>query len=130
MDALMEHFSLLIQNKSLEVWNRSMSPGGDREQMVAQKIAEADLVLPIVSAHFFNSEEMMVSRVPLIEKILQDTSRTTKIYPIIARSCLIEESIFKNLPLLPANARPIQNWNPVEDAYAHIVQEIKQRLSL
>lgn len=124
---LSQHLHNLEQQGQLEIWHKGMAAFGVVDQELEEKIAKADIVVPIVSADFFAAEAMHNKELPLMLKAHR--SRNIQVLPVLSRPCLYEDSVLSNFSILPLNKQALSNWEQEDEAYQAVVQQIKQLIS-
>lgn len=124
--ALCDHLAGWVQRGAVQIWHQDMSFVGDLEQHTAQRIAEADAVLPILSAGFLSDERLMLHWLPLALRHHQE--RGLRIIPILHRACDTEDSELTRFAMLPTGGRPLRNWPDEDEAFKNIVEHLKTLL--
>jgi hypothetical protein len=107
-----------------DVWHRGLLlPGHDKSQ-VTEKIGEADLVLAILSADFFASENIVQAELPAL--MAAHFEKNTFIAPVLHRDCDVENSPLRRFALLPPEGKAISRWDNEDEALRRVVDEIKR----
>lgn len=126
VQALGTHLSSWINRGILELWHQDMPLGVDIDKETTLKIAEADAVLPVLSADFWADDNLVSNLLPQI--LLHHRTRSMRIFPILFRACDYEDSPLSAFPILPTGARPFRNWPDEDEAYKNIVDNLKSML--
>ena len=102
-------------------------PGEKWEDRITENLSQADIVLALVSADFLASAYIQTTE--LKEAFKRHKKGETEIIPVIVRSCNwdIDPSL-RELQALPKDGKPVNNWDPVDDAYYDIVQSINAKI--
>ena len=120
---LSQHLHNLEKQGQLEIWHKGLASFGIFDQELEKKIAEADIVVPILSADFFAAEAIHNKELPLM--LEAHRSRNIRVLPVLSRPCLYEDSALSNFSILPLNKQALSNWGQEDEAYQAIVQQIK-----
>lgn len=123
---LVDHLSVLKQKGNLDIWHLGLTDYGEVDAQLTQRMAQVDLILPILSADFFASDLISQRELLLIRENLKRTG--TKLMSVLNRACNFEDSELSQYPVLPAKDKPIQSWSNPDEAYKLIVEQIKQAL--
>ncbi len=86
-------------------------------------LAEADIVLPIVSIDFLNSAGS--SGADMDDAIERNRQRINRVIPIIARPCLWDATHFAGLAALPPHARAISSSPSEEETLVDVVRGVR-----
>lgn len=115
-DKLEEHLEVLQRKGYISIFKR-VTAGENISQVLEQNLREADIILPLVSIDFLNS--------PVSQSIDFDgfTKHQKKIIPILIRDCLVEETPFQDLRILPSK-NPVDRWSNEDEAFTYIVREL------
>jgi len=110
------------QGRIVEWYDRKIEPGLRWESAISDNLQSADLVLLLVSADFLASDYCFGVEVELA--LERNSSGSARVIPILLKPCLWEESRFRELQILPRDARPVTSWPSPEDAFLTIANEI------
>lgn len=119
-----KQLQVLVDNGLIIVWHQGkLAAGSNRYAVTETELGKAQIILPIVSADFFNSDNC--------RGLLKDAYKQGKqIVPIIASSCLWDmNDILANKSPIPkkpndTEATPISDWKEPTMAYAAIARAI------
>ena len=126
VQALTDHLNPWIKRGALELWHMDMPFAGDTDQETRSRIAEADAVLPILSADFWTDDDISSAWLP--EALHHQRQRGLRIIPILHRACDVEGSELAAFQVLPDLARPVRTWSDEDEALKTIVVQLKKLL--
>lgn len=89
----------------------------------AAGLADADIVLPIVSIDFLNSAGSSGADMDLA--LRRHRQRANRVVPVIARPCLWDATHFAGLAALPPHARAIASSPSEEETLVDVVRGIR-----
>jgi Tetratricopeptide repeat len=119
------HLSLLKREGQVSTWSeRDMVPGTPLQE-IERSLFSADLVVPLVSAHFI---DQFHERISLIWSWYQDGQ--VRIVPIIAGPCGYHHTFFGGLTTLPTGGKPLTEWRNRQAAYANVEQGVRRVVEL
>jgi hypothetical protein len=95
-------------------------------ETLSEKIAEADIILLLISADFIASKEETDDLLRKIEVAQQ--KKDIRLIPVLVRPCLWEYGILKGLNPLPQNKIPLSQWEDIDAAYLDIIMEMLKTL--
>ena len=116
----------LLQNQGLiEPWHDSdIKPGDEWDKEIKAHLRAANIILPIISFDFFNSD--YIHRVEIVEAFERYDRGEVIIIPIIGDSChWWDFPRMKDLQALPAEAKAIDDWTDRKKAMASIYEGVK-----
>jgi hypothetical protein len=123
---LRTHLAVLRSLGLLEVNKDRPLPGDDAAENIADQFSRADIILPLLSAHFFNSDACMAQMARAVER-----RRTGAcVIPVVLRDCLLRSHLLKGLDCLPHNpaligeAKPITSWNDRNAAFLSVAKDL------
>ena len=124
---VMQHQYRKREGYHIQIWHSgAVLPGQDWQQKIEQHLAQAHIILLLVSVKFLNSE---LCRSIQIQPALERHHRNeASVIPVILRSCDWKHEIFGHLQPLPAHGRPVIKWKPREDAYLDIITGIRRAI--
>ncbi|HEX3643315.1 MAG TPA: toll/interleukin-1 receptor domain-containing protein, partial [Ktedonobacteraceae bacterium] len=116
----------LQQTGFLSVWSeRSLLPGEERWTAWAAHLDQAEVVVLLLSADFFASEECRT----LMSRALQRRQEgAAQIIPLLVRPVLWRESPLGTLACLPANEVPVLSWENQDEGWLACVLGLQQFL--
>jgi hypothetical protein len=119
---LEKHLTLLKREGLITAAHRGQVPAGaELGEEIQRQIAEADIVLLLVSIDFlaFNLQEME-------QALERRRAGSSRVIPILIRPCEWQAAPFANLQPLPRDMRPVSEWPSQDQAWTEIAQEIRQ----
>lgn len=123
---LTDHLHTWIKRGALELWHMDQPFAGDLDAEILRRIAEADAVLPVLSADFFADEKTASSWMP--EALRQHRHRGLRIIPVLHRACDVEGSELAAFPLLPADGLPVRSRSDEDETLKNITDHVKKLL--
>jgi hypothetical protein len=121
--AVAAHFGVIAKHHAVTVWTDNRLAGGDRwREEIGRVIAEADLVVLLVSQHALTTDFILNEEV---EPALKSAKR---VYPILVRDCDWQGvDWLAKLQMRPENATPLAALSPArrDKALAAICREIR-----
>ena len=124
-----QHDELLVRVKKLrdrglvDSWSdRCLDPGELWDERIKREIAEAHVVLFLVSARFDATD--YIQNVEIVAACKRAKAGGCEVVPVILEKCDWENSPLKDFNALPAKANPVRDWKPQRDAW----HEVQQRL--
>ncbi|MCJ8269452.1 MAG: toll/interleukin-1 receptor domain-containing protein, partial [Psychrosphaera sp.] len=126
-DDLLTALSPLKRKWKLDCWTDSqITAGVDWEKSLMGELAEADLILLLISPDFIASEYCFVKE---LDVALERHKRgEAKVIPIILRKCLWNDLPFSSLQGLPERGLPVTKWGDPDDAFFSIAKGIEKAL--
>ena len=127
-DDLLKRLKLLRSQGLILPWHdRDLVAGDDWDSIIRGHMASADIILPIISIDFFNSD--YIEQVEIVEAFQRYEQGKAHILPIIARQCRWEDDKrFAKLQVLPENGLPIAKWASADEAYDSVYDGIKAKI--
>lgn len=115
-DALESHLKVLSRTGLLDVWHdRRIDPGGDWRGEIDAALAEADVVVLLVSADFLASD--YCADVELRRARERRAAGACRVVPVIVRDCNWKKlPELADLQALPGDGRPITTWPDIASA--------------
>ncbi len=126
-DALTSHLAVLVRQGVVEIRAaRDVAPGVLFREAVQQNIADSDVVVVLVSADVFASDSIVDHELGYAFE--RARAGTTVLVPLIIRPTDLDGSPFDGLRAVPANSRPITQWEDRDAAWAQVVLELRRVL--
>jgi HEAT repeat protein/energy-coupling factor transporter ATP-binding protein EcfA2 len=125
-DQLEIHLSALRQQKRIISWSvQETVPGMETEKEALLHLGSAQIVLLLISSHFLASKHCST----IMEQALkQYRERQVVVIPILLRPVDWEDTLFKDLKVLPGNATPVTLWPNLDEAFLDVVRGIRQAI--
>ncbi len=121
--AVAAHFGVIARHHAVTVWTDKRLLGGDRwREEIGRVIAEADLVVLLVSQHALTSDFI------LNEEVEPALKAAKRVYPILVRDCDWQGvDWLSKLHLRPEGAVPLAGMRPAQrdKVLAAICREIR-----
>jgi len=124
MDKLVRHLRPLERlNLIKKVWHDGRIDAGEEwEPSIRAALAEADIILLLVSIDFINSN--FCFEIELKEAIERHRNNKAIVVPIILRSCLWEQMPFGAIQALPPKAKAVDTWSNEDEAFTAVAKGI------
>lgn len=109
----------------IETWDESqLLPGADTAQEITRHIEAADIILPLITANFFGSDQIFEHQLQLA--LRRHEAKETTVIPLLMRSCLWEGTPLDQLKstVLPRNLTPLDKQDYPETALADTVKQL------
>jgi replicative DNA helicase len=118
------HLSPLEKSGLITQWNdRKIPAGSSWEQEINDKLADADIIILLVSPSFVASEycysQEMLKAVDLHE------SKKAVTIPVFVRPCLFESLPFSKIQGLPKDAKPITTWSIQDEGWIDVIKGVQ-----
>lgn len=126
-EQLVSHLKVLESSGSIELWTDDKIEGGaDWKEEIKQKIAQARVVILLISANFLTSEFILSKEVPDFLKRRQSEGLT--VFPVIAKSCAWDTfDWLVKMNVRPQDDMPVWSDNPdqIDKRLTAITKEIR-----
>lgn len=122
LDSLLDQLRTLEHEGLILVWHdRMLEPGRDGTKSMDAALANADIVLPLISADFLASDYLYGAE--LNAAIRLHEAKRARIVPVILRSCLWDDdsSPLAQFRVLPADGGPVVDSRYPEPRYHEVV---------
>jgi len=134
-DELRKHLSNLRRLDLIEIWyDSAISVGYNFKDIIKAHISKADIIVLLVSADFFDSEQCFKVEMPYAHE--QHLNRAVPIIPVLLRPADLQDSPLAKFSPLPQNGQAVTTWGDLDTALIevaqgihHVVKEIASRLS-
>lgn len=123
-DQLDQHLELLARRNLIQRWyDRHIVPGGEWNQAIDVALAEADIILLLVSRAFLASRFVRENEIPAAMQ--EHATGRARVVPILLEDVKgWQNQPFAKLELLPAKGRAVSLWRDPVDAYANVAKGI------
>ncbi|GHP00484.1 hypothetical protein KSF_105310 [Reticulibacter mediterranei] len=117
------HLHPLEQAGHLTVWSeRHLTAGALLAQQIDERLKQADLLVLMLSADFFASDNCMA----LMERAIQyHQAGSVRLIPLLLRPVAWQESSLASLSCIPSNGLPVTQWADPDAAFHACVREIR-----
>ncbi|MFK7905319.1 MAG: SIR2 family protein [Chitinophagales bacterium] len=126
-EELLKYIGILEQNGYIDIWHSGKILASTHIQNTFEaRLKEADIVLPLLSSDFFNTDEFFEAIEIAFER---QANQSARVVPVVLRSCMWKDTPFKKMPdVLPDGGKPIKSWswNPKEEAYKNVAEGLKR----
>jgi hypothetical protein len=121
------HLAALRRQGFISVWHdRRIMAGEDFANAIEDHLAEADIVLLLVSPDFIASDYCYEKE--MRTALARHNERECVVIPVILRPCDWHEMPFGKLLATPTDGRPITLWPNRDEAFLDVVKAIKGAL--
>lgn len=121
---LAKQLSLLKRTGQIEDWHdRRIIAGADWSSAINEHLDAADIILLLISPDFFDSDYCY--SIELRRALERHEAGEARVIPVILRAVVWEDAPFRNLQVLPTDARPVTSWTNRDEAFKDIVQGIR-----
>ena len=122
---LRNHLASMERDGLIEIWfDRKLLPGQSFDHEIKKNIADADIVLLLVSSNFISSD--YCHNIEMRSAMELHKAGNLWVVPIILSSCDWRNSPFGNLLAVPKDGKPISSWNDLNDALFDSVEQLKR----
>lgn len=120
---LIAHLSPLERTGAILTWfDRSIEAGQDFAAAIEKQLADADIVLLLVSANFVMSDYCYKKE---MRTALERHSRgELRVVPIVITPVDFSKTPFARLQALPRDAKPVSSWPQPDEAWVDVVRGI------
>ena len=118
VELLFDHLGWLQNDERVEIFDdRKLTAGEDWDERLKQELAQAELVLFVVSAKFLRSA--YCTKIELKETIRRREAEGVRVIPILAETCAWTSMPLAKLQALPKDAnlqlKPLNKWGRHRD---------------
>jgi F0F1-type ATP synthase assembly protein I len=122
---LMTHLAEPLRQGELTIYDDPLA-GSEREQEITDQIDQANMILLLLSPDLLASNDLYKE----VRRALQrQQSGAAVVLPILLRPVELTGTAFSHLQMLPTNRQPVSTWDDKDEAFQHIVQEIRKRIA-
>jgi hypothetical protein len=124
VELLLSHLSVLEANGLVSLfYDRKLLRGADFEVELFRELARSQMFLVCVSADALASN-WIVREIGAAQAMI--ASQGLFLVPIILRPCVWQSSPLGRFQALPRGGRPVVSWTNADEAFANVVQGIRQ----
>lgn len=124
---LATHLTSLERQNLIRTWHEGLiSPGSNRDSLLQERIAQAHVILPLVSSDFVASDDCYERQMKAA--MLREAAGTACLIPVIARAFDWNGLDFARLPVLPDNAKAVSSWANRDDAWENVAIGIRKAI--
>ena len=127
LSRLHESLATLKRGGDVETWDDRLIQGGaDFSEEIDKQLANADVMLPLVSPSFISSDycydrEMMTA-------IRRHYDGTMRVVPLIVRPCDWQSTPLGRLKAIPKDGQPITTWPNQDEGWLDVSRELRRLL--
>lgn len=122
---LEKQLDILCRAGLVEIWHdRRLVPGQEWDHEIASELEAADVVLLLVSSDFMASD--YINDVEIARAMERHEEGSAHVIPIVLRPCIWDIAPFSQLQALPKDAKPVDKWANVDEAYLNIAEGIRR----
>ena len=119
------HLAMIKRQPAVEVWNdREIIAGEEWDDSIKKELESADIILLLVSPRFLASR--YIYDVEIKTALERHEKREAIVVPIILKPCDWTVTEFAKLQALPRNAKPVNKWEDMDEAFYNVVTGLKQ----
>ena len=124
-DDLDKQLAPLKRNEFIQTWDEEQIVGGfERDEEIKEKLHQADIILLLITPHFFNSDEIYEKQ--LQSALVRHQDKKAVVIPILIKSCVWQNSIIGKLPtILPRNRKALNEQQDEASALADTIQQLE-----
>jgi hypothetical protein len=121
---LEKHLTSLVREGSILVWAKhKVRAGQERQREIDDQLEQARLILLLISSNFISSDDCYT--VELVRALQRHHDDNVCVIPILLKPCTWDELAFSAFQVLPRNRVPVSLWPNRDEAFTHVVEEIK-----
>ncbi len=115
---------MLKRSGKIDVWqDRLLVAGQEWDATIKQELAEADIILLLISVDFNNSQYIWEKE--LATAMDRHAKGEARVIPIILRNCEWSDMPYAKLQALPTGAVPVNKFADKDEAYTDIAKGIR-----
>ncbi len=119
------HLAPLRREGLIAPWHdRQILPGSEWDAVINQHLAEADIVLLVVSANFVASDYCYEKELALA--LDRHERGDACVIPIIVAPVDFGTTPFAKLQVLPKDAKPVSTWSNQDEAWLDVVRRVRR----
>jgi TIR domain len=124
-EELSKHLSPLRRSALIETWDdRKIRPGTDLDSAIDERLAQADVVLLLISPDFINSDYCYRREMRLA--LRRHAKGDARIIPIILRPVDWVGTPIGRLLAVPRDAKPVTTWHRRDDALLDVATSVRR----
>jgi TIR domain len=124
-DKLAKHLQVLQREGIIKVWHdRKITPGEDWRNKIDSHLQSADIILPLISSDFLNSDYHYDIELKLA--LERHENKESRVIPVILRAVDWQDAPFGKLSALPKNGKAIAIWDNEDEAFTDVVKGLRR----
>lgn len=124
---LKKHLMPLQRQGQIKIWSDTdLDAGMEWERELHRHLESADLILLLISPDFMSSDYCYSTEMK--RAIERHDQGHAQVVPILLRSTFWRNAPFAKLQLLPKDAKPVNSWTDMDEAFNDITERIYQLL--
>mgnify|MGYP000051747097 FL=1 len=122
---LVQHLQPLTRQGLISLWHEGLlRPGAVCEAERRSRIEAADLLVPLVSAYFLQSDALCSE----LRHGLERRADPVRIIPVLARPVVVLDPLLAARHPLPEDGRPVTRWSDRQAAWSHVADGIRRAI--
>lgn len=118
------HLVMLRRNEKIDVWqDRQIMAGAEWDASILKELAEADIILLLISVDFNNSQYIWDKELKIAME--RHAKNEARVIPVILRTCEWSGMPYAKLQALPTGAKPITGFANADEAYTDVARGIR-----
>ena len=119
------HLKILERQDILKIWSDpAIEPGMRFEEEIRRRLVSADIILVLISADYIASDFCQDAELKLAME--RHRRGETRVIPLFLRSCDWKHEAFGELQGVPDGAKPITQWDDIDEAFTKVVSAIRK----
>ncbi len=120
---LYKYLNVLKRTGLIDAWyDQSLQSGMDRKRGINEHLESADIILPLIDNNFLMSDYYSN---PEIKRALERLDAgEVSVIPILLTLVDLEETPFKQLPILPTEGKAVTEWQDRDEVLTNIAEGI------
>ena len=124
---LLKWLNALNWKDKVDIWeDEQMGAGADLDKTVKQHLAEADIIILLVSIDFLNSK--YIKDVEFVRAKERHDKNEALIIPVIVRDCIWSMTPIGKLLCLPHDGTPVEDYPKRDTAWKEVIVKISEQL--
>lgn len=126
-DRLEKHLSMLKREGAISAWHdRRIVAGEPLNEVIDERLQQADIILLLVSADFLASEYCY--GVEMKRAMERHADGSTRVIPVILKHCDWQSAPFGKLLAAPKDGKPVTTWTHEDEGFLDVVRQIRAAL--
>ncbi|MFN0175573.1 MAG: COR domain-containing protein [Saprospiraceae bacterium] len=118
----------LEKTKQWEVWDdRYLLPGDEWNKKIMQQIAEANVIVLLLTSDFFNSD--YIYDIELTRAVERHENGTALLVGVVVADCMWEETPLSKVQILPKDALPVERHPNRSEVWKVVAKKIQEAIA-